>query len=196
MGARAARGPSGNGAEELARAPSISGTPQLRGVTMQIMTSAIGLGFRPTASGKQQTSDDQVFNEHIVWHYTIDEANPACVHVSYYPADDSEYKRKIQHCAYRWNSDSETFVREGVVRGTWKPFVAFLTQFQSHSDQLMSSLRESIISQLDTPVQQQPPSLQDRFVYGGTMVPRDDGMGYEPTLQKNTQLERDPDVVP
>jgi hypothetical protein len=117
------------------------------------------------------------------------------VHISFYPADDHEYQRKIQHCAYRWDSEGETFKLTGITRETWKPFAKYIGLFQSHADQVMQSLRAKVLARLDAPVPQPVPQQGMAFVHGGTMVRRPDNMGYQSELVKHTQLQRDPAVA-
>jgi hypothetical protein len=71
------------------------------------------------------------------------------VHISFYPADDAEYKQKIQHCAYAWNSEKESFAGAGVQRATWKPYSKYLSQFQSFADELTTTLARQVKVLLD-----------------------------------------------
>ncbi len=130
---------------------------QLRGVTLGLVMQAIGTGFRPTAGGAQQTSDDMAFLPGIVCHFSVLVASPGKIHISYYPADDEDYKRKIMHFGFDWNPASESFGPPAQNLGQWKPFRALFARFSPDAVARMAALAERIRQLLNAP----PPAKEE-----------------------------------
>ncbi|HEY0195198.1 MAG TPA: DUF4157 domain-containing protein, partial [Kofleriaceae bacterium] len=163
MGARAVHGATGEPAQELATPGAATATAQLRGVTMPLVQQAIGGGFRQTALGSpQQTSDNLAVQgiPALICHYSISEADPASIHISYYPGADIAYQQKVLHHCYSWDAASETFKTGGMIRGkVWKPYIQQLGALQLHSDALMETLRGRLVQLLNAAQQPQAQAI-------------------------------------
>ncbi len=180
---------------------------QARGVTLSVVKQAIGTGFRPTVGGTQESSDDVLATQGINCHFSVIAADPGAIHVSYYPADDADYKRKIIHYAFRWNTVSESFGPPSQVTANWKPYRLMLEFFMSDAIARMQSLAASIKRVLDAPPGppdfipvphvDAPPLTNERY-FGGPFPGGDDhetamfkSMPDKPPVQRVLNVQHD-----
>ena len=96
-------------------------TPILYG--MALLQAEIGGTFRSTVGGTQQSSADLPVNDRIKCHISIIVANPADLHVSFYPADDASYRNKILHVHYRWIPAERRYGAPAVIKAAWKAYL-------------------------------------------------------------------------
>ncbi|WP_276346241.1 DUF4157 domain-containing protein [Daejeonella sp. JGW-45] len=89
---------------------------------LPLLEATFGGAFKDTVGGAQRSSEDLPACDGVVAHLSIVVADPTQMHLSFYPADDADYLRKILDVRFTWNTETKTFGASGVVRGIWKPF--------------------------------------------------------------------------
>jgi hypothetical protein len=127
-------------------------TPQLRGLTMEIVKGAIGGTFRTTSkTNPQETSDDVPYSETIVYHYSVNQKQPGDIHVSYYPANDKEHQQKILDARFSWQSKTKIFSDGGIITGrNWRPYLSLWSDLKLFATKQMSELHTRIAAALDS----------------------------------------------
>jgi hypothetical protein len=130
---------------------------QLVALTLATLQQIIGAVPVPTGGGTQVSFPDVALGGELtglMCHFsaTLAGANVTRVHVSFYPADDAEHKRKVVHYDYEWKAADETFKLYGQQLATWKPYKEVIGAIKNHAETRIAELRTRIVAALHPPV--------------------------------------------
>ena len=158
QGERAAAQPASATPTQARRAERAGAVKQLVGLTIAVLQSLLGTG-NPTAGGTQISFTHQNAGgdlSALAFHVSASLAASGIgavdrVHLSYYPANDLEMKRKVIHYEYAWRAADETFGPPSQRLETWQPFKTKIGAIQQHASARMAELRAGIVAALHQP---------------------------------------------
>lgn len=131
---------------------------QLQQYSLQQIMAAVGGDFEETGGGSQVSSSGRTSSiQGLEYHFSIRQASPADMHISYYRAGSVDTKDKVLDFRYQWNAEQEQWGPQGMILGKiWKAYVGQLAELKQEGQQLAAQLQQRLRGILNPP----PPPLE------------------------------------